>query len=311
MREYTLAALLLAVGCGGTSPNVGDDQPMIDGGGSGNPDAYVPPSGYTKLIGRTWQLAAGQTDIYRCVRLTLQQDMYITSIEAQAPLGTHHTVMSIASSNVAGPDGEYDCSVQTLGTQMLYASGVGTSPLDFPTNVGLKLTAGTQIHLNLHLYNAGDSGLSGESAIWVKTQPTAPPSLAEMVFAGNAMFSIPSDGQPHDVVGLCSITNTYKAFALWPHMHKLAVHQKIELLVGGSTTNVVTLHDMDYQFAEQKYWLQSPEISLKQGDKVRVTCTYVNNTGATVSFGDGSDKEMCFGGMYRYPSAGSNLFCVF
>jgi hypothetical protein len=309
MRTYLLAALATVAACKGTDPSLGDDQPVIDAPDGTMADAYVPPAGYTKLIGRTWTLSAGQTDIYRCVLLTIPTDTYITSIEAQAPAGTHHTVLSIATgSQVAGPDGEYDCSVQTLGTHMLYASGVGTSPLDFPTDVGLKIPAGTQIHLNLHLYNASDSMMTGESAIWVKSQPTAPPMLAEMVFAGNMQFSVPSDGLPHDVVGTCTINQSYKMFALWPHMHKLATHQKIELLHSTTTT---TLHDMDYSFGEQRYWLQSPEISVQQNDKVRVTCTYVNNTGAPVGFGDSSDAEMCFGGMYRYPSNGSSLFCVF
>src|SRR5258706_10068262 len=127
MRNYTLAAaLLLVVGCG-KQPGVGGDDTM------GGPDAdstYQPDPGYTKLLSRTWSLGAGATNIYKCLRYTVPTDTYITSIEAQAPIGTHHTVLSIATnSNVAGADGEYDCSVGTLGTQMLYASGVGTSPL--------------------------------------------------------------------------------------------------------------------------------------------------------------------------------------
>ncbi|HSD88318.1 MAG TPA: hypothetical protein VLB44_12410, partial [Kofleriaceae bacterium] len=154
----------------------------------------------------------------------------------------------------------------------------------------------------------GDTTLTNESAIWVKTQATPPPMLAEMVFAGNLQFSIPSNNQPYNVTGTCTMGSSQKLFALWPHMHKLATHQKIELIRGTTTT---TLHDMDYMFGEQRYWPQSPEIQVQNNDKIRVTCTYVNNTGASVSFGDGSDKEMCFGGMYRYPSTNSNLFCVF
>lgn len=273
---------------------------------SGNADAYVPPEGYTKLIGRTWTAAPGSADTYKCVRVTIPQDMYITNIQAQAPLGTHHTVLSIAGANgTSGPDGEQDCFVQTLGLVMLYASGVGTSPLDFPPNVGIKIAAGTQIHLNLHLYNAGDEPLSGESAIWVKAQTTPPPMLAEMVFAGPLDFEI--DVGPDEVTGECTITKAYSLFALWPHMHKLATHQKIELLRGNDPP--VILHDMPYDFEEQKYWLQSPEIQLQPQDRIRVTCKYNNTTMGQVGFGDSSDEEMCFGGMYRYPASNSILFC--
>ena len=110
------------------------------------------------------------------------------------------------------------------------------------------------------------------------------------------------------MTGTCTINNSYTMFALWPHMHKLAVHQKIELVRGTTTT---VLHDMPYAFGEQKYWLQAPEIQVQSNDKIRVTCTYNNTTGTTIGFGDSSDDEMCFGGMYRYPSSGANLFCGF
>jgi hypothetical protein len=305
-RVYTLA-IVLAFGCGGTNPGGGGDdtQPIIDAPGA-MADAYVPPSGFTKLIGRTWSLQAGQHDIYRCARVTVPNDTYITNIEAQAPNGTHHTVLSIVSGNVAGPDGEYDCNVQTLGMVMLYASGVGTSPLAFPTDVGVKIAGGTQIHLNLHLYNASDEAISGDSGIWVKSQPTPTPTLAEMVFAGPLDLTIPANSTNYPINGMCSITKSYKLFALWPHMHKRAIHQKVDLLRGSVTTNLL---DEAYQFTEQKYWLKTPEIQLQANDKILVECRYDNNPGPEVRWGDSSDEEMCFSGMYRYPAQGSILFC--
>ncbi len=305
MRRFTCLAFVVALGCGGTEPmNSGDDQPVIDAPTS-NPDAYVPPSGYTKLIGRTWSLQAGQHDIYKCVRLTIPNDMYITDIEAQAPTGTHHTVLSIASGLAGGADGEQDCNVQTLGMVMLYASGVGTSPLNFPSGVGVKVAAGTQLHLNLHLYNASDEALSGESAIWVKSQPTPTPMLAEMVFAGPLSLTIDANSTNFPVYGQCTINKAYSLFALWPHMHKRAIHQKVELERSG---NRMTLLDENYDFEEQKYWLQNPEIQLQAQDKIHVECRY-NNPGPAVMWGDSSDEEMCFSGMYRYPAQGSILFC--
>lgn len=310
MQKSVLLGLvaIAAVGCGGgNSPGGGGDDgtPEVDAPGT-LPDSPPIPDGYTRLIGRTWTLQAGQLDIYRCVRVTIPQDMYVTSILAQAPLGTHHTVLSIMTDNVA--DGESNCSVGTIGTHMLYASGVGTSPLDFPIGVGIKLPAGTHIHLNLHLYNASDQTLSGDSAILVKAQSTPPPMLAEMIFAGPPYFQIPSTGQPVTATGGCTASTAYKLFAVWPHMHQLATHQKIELIRGSVTT---VLHDLSYSFAEQKYYSKTPEVSVQQNDQIRVTCTWVNNTGSTVSIGDSSDKEMCFGGLYRYPATNAGLFqCV-
>jgi hypothetical protein len=46
-------------------------------------------------------------------------------------------------------------------------------------------------------------------------------------------------------------------------------------------------------------------------DKIRETGSNNTTTGHQLSCGHSSDDEMCFGGMYRYPASGSNLFCPF
>lgn len=311
MRGTQIFGLLLftvaAVGCGGGSGDGDDDGTAVDAP-VGDPDGSI-PADYTRLIGRTWTLAAGQADTYRCIRLTVPEDTYITNIMAQAPLGTHHTVLSIATgSRVAGADGEYNCRVSDLGTVMLYASGVGTSPLDFPAGVGIKIAAGTQIHLNLHLYNAGDTELSGESSLMVKASATPPPMLAEMVFAGGFGFSIPANTpptDPYEYTSGCTVDTPYNLFAVWPHMHQYAVHQKVEFIRDGAST---TLHDLAYSFAEQKYYRKDPIVAIQAGDQIRVTCSWINTTGSSLGFGDSSDTEMCFAGLYRYPAANTNLF---
>ncbi len=311
MRMAIACGLFVAVAaCGsdGTGATDGGNNGS-DGGGSGTPDAFVPDPGYTKLISRTWTIPPGSADTYKCVRVTLTQDTYLTNIMAQAPLGTHHTVLSIAGANgTSGADGEYDCSVGSLGMVMLYASGVGTSPLDFPTGVGVKIAAGTQIHLNLHLFNASDEPLDGESGIWVKSQATPPAMLAEMVFAGGFGLRIPGNGMTTNFTAGCTVpaNQSYTLFALWPHMHVLATNSKFVVRRGTTPT---TLHDMPYSFNEQTYWKMSPEFQIQGGDKIEVTCSWINPSGRPeVRFGDSTNQEMCFTGMYRYPAANNGLF---
>jgi hypothetical protein len=303
----TLAVFCLLAACGGSGGGnpPGDDDQQADAPMAGNPDAPPPPPGFIRLIGRSWSLPAGATDTYLCVNVTVPTDTYITNIIAQAPIGTHHTVLTFASGNAQHADGEYNCSVSTLGMVMLYASGVGTDQLDFPTDVAVKIAAGTQISLNLHLFNATDNPISGDTAILVKAQSTPPPTLAEMVFVGGFLFNIPSDNQQHDFAAGCTENQTYNSFAVWPHMHKLGVHQKFERIRGGVST---VIHDDAFTFNEQKYYLQSPEFDVQSGDQLKTTCSWVNNTGTSVHFGESTLDEMCFTGVYRYPAAGEGLF---
>lgn len=305
MRPVLALVLVAACGGGGGTNNdmMGDDVPPIDAAIDAPP--FMPPAGFTKLIGGTWNMAPGQKDTYVCARITVPTDTYITNIQAQAPTGTHHTVLSISDGSTAGPDGQYNCNVSELGMVMLYASGLGTSPLDFPTGVGVKVAAGTQVHLNLHLFNASDNALSGESGIWIKSQATPTPTLAEMVFSGKFLFSVPKMTQNYNVVGGCTSNRNFTLFALWPHMHQLGVKSTFEVTRSGTTTK---LHDGPYSFNEQNYYLQSPEFQVMNGDQIKVTCTYTNNTNANVTFGESSTQEMCFVGMYRYPAANAGLF---
>jgi hypothetical protein len=264
------------------------------------------PDGYTELIARTWTIAPNSFDEYKCARLTVTEDMYITSFLPKAPQGTHHTVVSIVGgSGTDGPDGEQDCGVATVGQQMLYASGVGTAQYDFPDGVGVKVSAGQQIHLNLHLFNSDDTPLTGDSGILVKSQPTPPPHVAEMVFAGKFLFGIPSNNQPYPVSHTCTVNTGFSLFAVWPHMHQLAQSQKIEHIRAATTQ---TLHDGTYDFVHQQWYPRQNILDVQAGDQLRVTCTFKNNTGATVTWGDSSNKEMCFAGLYRYPALGEGLF---
>jgi hypothetical protein len=300
-------AVLTLLGCGngGGADDDGTSDPDAPPAGiDAGIDAPVPP-GFTRLIGRTWSLGAGQADTYRCVRVTVPQDLYITAFAAQAPLGTHHTVLTVRDGE-PGSDGEYNCTAGSLEMNMLYASGVGTDIFELPPGVGLKVKAGQQVNLNLHLFNASENAISGESAVLVKAQTEPTAMLAEMIFAGTAAINVPA-GATRTVNGGCTLPSgvDQQLFALWPHMHQYATHQKVELVHGGNTS---TLLDRPYSFFEQGYYPQQPLIPVSGGDQLKVACTYTNTSGSTVTFGDSSNQEMCFTGMYFFPARGASIF---
>lgn len=313
MKGILCCALLVA--CGGNGGGGGDDDMPNPDGSQVDPDSAVVPEGFTRLLGRTWALPAptgGASDQYRCVRFTPTEDIYVTAIQAQAPTGTHHTVLSFSGSNgTSGADGNDDgCSFTEIGMDMIYASGTNEGLLEFPTDVGLKLSAGQQLHLNLHLFNATDDTLSGETAILVKSQPTPPPMLAEFVFAGGFGFNIPKAADPANpppftFTGGCTSDKAYSIFAVWPHQHQLGTHQKVSVTRGAETT---VLHDGPYDFQEQNYYLQNPMFNVEVGDEIKVACTWENTTNSAVGFGESSTKEMCFSGLYRFPAQNDGRF---
>ena len=72
----------------------------------------------------------GATNTYECTRIRVANDMWIAGFRAASPVGTHHSVLTISTTNTA--TGDYDCFAGSLDTQMLYAAGVGTD--DEPTS---------------------------------------------------------------------------------------------------------------------------------------------------------------------------------
>ena len=304
MMKGAIVAILALAACGkqvgpnGGGPDApgttGDAQSAVDGANA---------DGWTPLISRGWDLAAGATNTYKCTRIQVANDMWIAGFRAQSPTGTHHSVLTISTSNTQ--TGDYDCSAGSLDNEMLYAAGVGTDDLNFPAGVAMHIPAGTYINLNLHLFNATDNAISGNSGVLVKVMNQADVvNQADMMFSGTFLLNIPSDGAPHTFHGSCPVKTDEHIFTLWPHMHQTATHQKWTYTEGSNAP--VALIDDDFQFAEQKNYPIADTL-LKAGDTIDTYCTYVNNTGSTLTFGDGSDKEMCFTGMYKYP-AGGNLF---
>lgn len=296
--------LVVAPGCGDDGQTAGADAGN-NGADAGQNGADAANGDWQTLITGSFTIPAG-SEIYRCARITASETMYVSSFRAIAPEGTHHTVVTIDSSG--GSDGEFDCSASTLSDQMIYASGVGTDALAFPSGVAMKVEAGQKVLLNLHLYNVGDQSISGTAGTQVKLIPAADVQQeAEMIFAGPLQFSIATGEQT--VEGQCTFQNASTIMTVWPHMHQYGTHMKVDLQRSGGATE--TIHDETYTFFEQRNYVKDPVIQVGAGDKVHVTCTYMNTSGGALGFGDSSDDEMCFAGLYRYPKTSAQPFCPF
>jgi hypothetical protein len=296
-----LGASLATFGCGSSDPD-GPGGSVDAGDDNGTPDAAPNPDGWTDLVTGTWTIGAG-SESYWCSRITVEEDMYIAGFRAIDPVGTHHTVVTLQDS---GADEEFGCGAGTLADEMIFASGVGTDDLIFPDGVAIKVPAGRKILLNLHLFNVSDQPINGTSGTQVKLIPASEVTdEAEVVFAGTFGISLPPN-QETTLTGRCTFDNPSKVISVWPHMHQLGTHMKVFHEAGGGDDK---LHDKPYSFEEQVNYKITP-VDVAAGEKIRVECTWNNTTGQTVTFGDSSEAEMCFAGLYRYPKDGSNLFCT-
>ena len=127
-----------------------------------------------------------------------------------------------------------------------------------------------------------------------------------MMFSGTFSINIDNDGQPHTAQGGCTAPIDWHVFTLWPHMHQTATHQTWTVNHAGTPT---TLLDDGFRFTEQRNYPIADTL-IHKGDQINTVCTYVNTTKSVMTWGDGSDKEMCFTGMYKYPAGGDLFQCT-
>jgi hypothetical protein len=225
------------------------------------------------------------------------------------PLGSHHTVLTRYSRRA--PDGTVRCSVGTNGQSMIYGSGVGSPDFVFPAGVGLHLTAGTRLLLNLHLYNASEAPLTGRSGTLIQEATAAEVQhVSEIVLAGRLR---PGGADRHlDPVGHLQHLEHHQpadpGVRAVSHMHKLGTNLRSVVRRTGSPD--IVLQDQPYDFEHQNFQLVAPFVELRPGDVLTTTCSYNNTTGATVRFGDSSDDEMCFTDLFYYPAQGANFICT-
>jgi hypothetical protein len=300
MGVLSVASALFACGGGATENN------GTDGGTSGTDSGVVgadtgPTDTSRLLIGGSWTLPPS-TENYVCVRVTVPEEMFVNSFIPTTPRGTHHTVLTIAPHD-GTPDGTVDCNGFVNGPDMLYGSGVGTDSLVFPQGIAVRIPAGAQLLLNLHLYNSSTTEtLNDTSGIRVTTLDASEVvHEAEIVLAGkDEGLNIPPR-QVTTQTGYCTFAHAQTVFSVFPHMHQTATHMTVSVVpASGAETTVL---DTEYSFDDQTYRPIAPTVELGIGDRIRVDCTYDNPTSRTIHFGESSEDEMCYAGIYRYPAS--------
>jgi len=275
-------------------------------GAGGNPDVPNPDEGWEMIITADWELPANQ-EAYYCQRLTLKEDLYFNAIRAVNPQGTHHTAFTVES-NPTRPDGLSTCNSGGLAPQGIFGSGVGTDPVTYPEGVGMRLRAGQQLLLNLHVFNVTDQPLTGTSGTAVKkTTADKIQHVAESLLAGPALFSLPMGRT--SVSGTCTMTHDVTLFAVQPHMHQTGVHMKG--VAHSSSAGDVMVHDGPFEFENQIVYEIAP-LQMNQGDVIDIECTFDNMTDGPIGFGESSNDEMCFMVLHRYPAAQNpSVTCFF
>lgn len=261
-------------------------------------DPATPPAAATwTLDSGEYTLAPGQ-ERYICTTATLPADRetVITGMTPTYGSGTHHIFFAQTLAPEAA--GTFECPTLFRTTWApLYLGGVQSGTLQLPRGAGIRLTAGQQVLIQLHLQNPGSTPIRARTSMTVTlADPSAQVIPAGVFGLDNRTVRIPARTNNHRTAMSCRPNRAMNVFAVLGHMHKYG--SRLEFVRGGMESTDA-LYETDWNFGEQP---TTPRVfSLRADESVSLRCFHSNTTSAEVPYGESSDQEMCASVMYYTP----------
>lgn len=226
---------------------------------------------------------------YLCFASTLEDDRIVNGYATQNAPFVHHLIL--ARTSAPEPDGFAECDVAFRSSwETLFITGTGNSVLEFPQDAGHQLPKGTQLLVQMHLLNASSSPVEGSVTINMRRAAVANPRPVNSYIFGTAAVSLPPK-QTSQVVGTCSMWQSVKLIAGFPHMHLLGTSMRFE--VGSSPDALQEVFKRDpFDFNNQR--IDRVDATVNAGQVTRVTCTFDNPMDKTIGYGESTHDEMCY-----------------
>lgn len=286
-RTHALLCLLTAVALNACSGDKTTGPP--DGGGQ--QEQWVTASS------ASWSMP-DQSEGYKCHAELVSSDKYFTGFRLASPSAAQ-TEVYLTMSPTAGQTGDFDCSLSSiLGGEAIYAAGPGTTPITFTGGKGVHIAAGQYVTLVVHVSNASASSVSASTVIegLVATASDVTTQI-DMFLAGKLNFAIPT-GDSLDINGSCATADELHLVAELPIMRSLGIRERVIVTMD---TVSQTIFNASFDPLHVVYSSLSSDFDLPPNSYLNVSCSFDNNTGTVVNFGESAREELCFSGIYRYP----------
>ena len=232
-------------------------------------------------------------ETYLCWTMTADQAFEARSFSFAGQPVVHHTML--ARTIRPEPAGARECEVLfNPNWSTIFGTGAGASELTFPAGTAFKFEADTQFVLQLHLLNTSEEDITDhvEVALGLSEDPNTQP--VKIGGFGTTQINLPPH-QESSVAHSCTLPKSGRLIGLNPHMHQMGTSLTLEL--GSTEQEAEQIYAREpYDFDAQT--VDAVDMELEQGQFVRVTCNYQNDTNEVVTYGESSLSEMCFLGLF-------------
>ncbi|MCO4746801.1 MAG: hypothetical protein KC912_18540 [Proteobacteria bacterium] len=255
-------------------------------------------------------------DDYRCFLLDpeLDTDQFITQFEVEPgdPEMVHHVILwSLEDENaqtqaedLAGAAGSYTCfgasGVNNSNPLATWAPGSGV--VSYPEGTGVKIDANRKLIMQVHYHLLPEESRSDRTKVHLKLEEDVDQEAIVWLLA-DGRLSVPAGQQEAEFSFQFRLSDLNVPFDvdLWgvlPHMHQRGTSIRMTRTPAGGTQEcLVDVPVWDFEW-QQQYFYEEP-IEIGNDDLMQVTCTFdtLDDT-APVSWGDGTEDEMCLVGVF-------------
>jgi len=245
-----------------------------------------------------FSLAPGQ-EKFLCYAVTTPEDMAIGRFSSDAHPFIHHFLFSTAL--VKEPEGMTECDVLFKPTwSPMFIATTATADITMPGGAAKLIDKQTQLVLQLHLLNGSAKAVTGSAEVRMEASHLTNPEPVGIFAFGTTNIHLPPQ-QLTTIEGLCTVNTETRFFAMLPHMHYLGTRLEIDL--GPDDDHLTSAFVSDpYDFNNQQ--ILPFDKTIAAGTHSRIRCTYDNTRSQTISFGESTRTEMCFGVGFMVGSKG-------
>jgi hypothetical protein len=305
-----LAVLAIASGCGGSGATGGGGD---GGGGGGSKDGgFIPSDGGVTMMGdeaiitmTPFPVAAG-AEVYMCQTFAnpFGADAEIAKFHSSMSAGSHHLLVLYDDN---AQDGALTpCSGLTFGP-MPYGAQQPEAEVAYPDGVAALIKANQGFQLVSHYLNATPNPITANvQVVLTRAAPGTITQHAGVFFFNNISALAPQAGGGVPPMTTKTITASYTTTIPMNVLYALGhMHQRTQSLTATYGGTMLYTSDSWDNSPFQRY---DPTVMLPAGTTIQWSCTIVNDTDQTLTFGESAKtNEMCiFDGQYFPVPAGAD-----
>jgi hypothetical protein len=223
------------------------------------------------------------------------QQVDIKTYELHMAQGSHHMFAfyepnATNTSVVTCPQGGLQFQPFTFASQS--ANDVQT----YPEGIGATVPATTGFTMNVHYINPGATPITGHVAITIYVaKPGIITQHAGVLFLNQALLVVPPTGQPAISTRTFTLPQDVNLLSSVSHMHQRATN-----FVATASSGEMLFESTQWSDPPSKAY--SPALHLAAGTQITWSCTYVNDTGQPLTFGESAATNvMCISVSTIYP----------